>query len=65
MEVYKGNDTLNIDTLYYSFPDSAVFKLDGIHLGDTLEVKMHTREKDDFRLINRGFHWVNEYPYNR
>ncbi|WP_207431014.1 hypothetical protein [Sabulibacter ruber] len=30
-------------------------------------VKMHLRKLDlqQFRLLSRGFHWVNEYPYNR
>jgi hypothetical protein len=27
--------------------------------------QMDERDKKKFRLINRGFHWVNEVPYNR
>ena len=31
----------------------------------TLEVKVRRLHADDFLLMNRGFHWVNETPFNR
>ena len=35
-------------------------------LGDeALEVVVRRREPQEFLLINRGFHWINETPFNR
>jgi len=33
--------------------------------GATLDVKVRRLHADDFLLMNRGFHWVNEVPFNR
>lgn len=30
-----------------------------------IEVDLRLRPPDDFLLINRGFHWINEFPFNR
>lgn len=32
---------------------------------DSLSITFKKKDLKDFRLINRGFHWVNEYPNNR
>lgn len=32
---------------------------------DTIEVTLQKKDLNDFLLINRGFNWINEYPYNR
>lgn len=32
---------------------------------DTTHIVMRRKDEKDFLLTNRGFHWVNEYPYNR
>jgi hypothetical protein len=32
---------------------------------DALSILFRKKDLKDFRLINRGFHWVNEYPNNR
>jgi hypothetical protein len=32
---------------------------------DSVSVSFKKKDLKDFRLINRGFHWVSEYPYNR
>ncbi len=39
-----------------------VYKLRGKAYGDSIFVTMR---KNDFLLVNRGFHWISEYPYNR
>ena len=36
-------------------------KLDGHHI----HAKLHREEESKFLLVSRGFHWINEYPYNR
>lgn len=42
-------------------------KLSGIHGKDSVFLKLKTIIKDDkdFLLMNRGFHWINETPFNR
>ncbi|MEM7367799.1 MAG: DoxX family membrane protein [Bacteroidota bacterium] len=59
------SDTVNVYTLGYSWPDSNQFVLEGITDGDTLRIVTTQKTKDDFLLTNRGFHWVNPYPFNR
>ena len=52
--------------------DLTVKQVDDQHLalsgkanGKQLEVTLHKLKREDFLLINRGYHWINEYPYNR
>lgn len=54
-----------LGTLFYSYPDSAHFNLEGIYDGDSLLIQTSIKSKEDFLLMNRGFHWVSEYPFNR
>jgi hypothetical protein len=32
---------------------------------DTMQVLLKKKDVKDYLLVNRGFHWVNEYPFNR
>ena len=32
---------------------------------DTTYMKLTKMNTDDFLLMKRGFHWINEYPLNR
>jgi hypothetical protein len=32
---------------------------------DTLNISLKKFDMKNFKLINRGFHWVNEFPYNK
>ena len=36
-----------------------------IFKNDTISGKTRKLGEEDFLLINRGFHWISEYPYNR
>jgi hypothetical protein len=36
-----------------------------IYKNDTISGQARQLGKDDFLLINRGFHWISEFPYNR
>ncbi len=40
-------------------------KFTNIQEADTIRVFTKRLQKDDFLLMNRGFHWVSEYPLNR
>ena len=47
--------------------DDANFYLKGTVDNDTIFIKMKRYKdfKKKFLLTNRGFHWINERPYNR
>ncbi len=32
---------------------------------DSIKISMKKFDMKNFKLINRGFHWVNEFPYNK
>jgi hypothetical protein len=52
-------------TLHYETPKPGLMTFKGVLDGQQFEAQMHRRELSTFRLTNRGFHWVNEYPFNR
>lgn len=39
--------------------------MEGVMETDTLKVRFKPYDPSRFGLLNRGFHWVNEVPYNR
>ena len=49
---------------YKSLPDN-YFSLSGIYKKDSITVCFKKKTLKDYRLINRSFHWINEYPFNR
>jgi hypothetical protein len=51
--------------LAFERPDSGHLVLSGAWLGDSIHVHLVRRDEKDFLLLNRGFHWINEEPYNR
>jgi hypothetical protein len=55
----------NSMTLTFTQPEPGSLILEGRYDGAT--VSAHLRRQDDAPplLISRGFHWINEFPYNR
>jgi len=51
--------------LNYSLIGKDKLIISGLKGRDSVSVSFKKKDLKDFRLINRGFHWVNEYPYNR
>jgi hypothetical protein len=49
----------------YVEPDKDHLLFTGIGKRDTLQVKLKRFDLMKFRLVSRGFNWINEYPYNR
>jgi hypothetical protein len=39
--------------------------IEGPFQGDSIKVEMKRYDEKNFRLVKRGFHWINEFPYNR
>ncbi|WP_273567301.1 hypothetical protein [Maribacter halichondriae] len=57
-------DSEDVYTFNYQKTDTTL-TFSGIVKNDTLFYETKRIEKEDFLLMNRGFHWINEYPYNR
>lgn len=51
--------------LAYTNPDKDHLLFTGRFGKDTVSILMRRFDINKFPLVNRGFHWVNEYPYNR
>jgi uncharacterized membrane protein YphA (DoxX/SURF4 family) len=39
--------------------------LDGDMDGHKIRMQLHMLDRGKFLLVNRGFHWIQEYPFNR
>jgi len=65
MVMYSYNDTANKSTLAYSFIGKDTMQLRGKWLGDSVLITMKKFDLNNFLLISRGFHFINEYPLNR
>jgi hypothetical protein len=61
---YPNWDTVNRYQFKYQ-KDSAYLVLNGSYKNDSLHIKLKRFDENKFRLVNRGFHWVNEFPFNR
>lgn len=53
------------NTLAYFHPDKDHLEMRGSWKGDSIYVRMKIYDLNKFLLVNRGFRWVNEYPFNR
>jgi hypothetical protein len=51
--------------LAYSRSDPDRLLLEGKLEGDSLSVRLRKRDTSRFPLASRGFHWINEFPFNR
>ena len=51
--------------LTYEQVSPEVIKLGGTLNGSELTARLHRSEERKFLLIDRGFHWINEFPFNR
>ena len=57
-------DSTDVFTLKYQKTDDT-FSFETIRYNDTLKGQCVIKTKDDFLLMNRGFNWISEYPFNR
>ena len=63
--MFDYNDATKKSNLLYSFPQEDVLLLTGKLNDDSVTIEMKKYDLKNFLLVNRGFHWVNEYPFNR
>ena len=57
-------DTTNKYEFSYTLSEKDL-QLEGVFKGDSLIVELEHYDIKNFALLNRGFHWVNEVPFNR
>jgi hypothetical protein len=58
-------DTVNKYHVNYKQLNDSTLNLNGVFMKDTINFTFKKVNTANFRLMNRGFHWVNEYPFNR
>jgi len=51
--------------LRYNEPDKDHLLLTGAIGRDSVRILMKRFDLNKFKLVNRDFHWINEYPFNR
>ena len=61
---YSVADSLNKSSLLYQ-ADSTSLVLSGQIKSDSIYIRLRKFDVNKFRLVSRGYHWINEYPYNR
>ncbi len=62
LSIYRGQDRL---VWSYEKPSPGMLHLAGDFDGRRISLQMKARGAEDFLLLRRGFHWVNEEPFNR
>ena len=58
-------DKKPISSLAYQQPAPGLLTLEGTYEGHKVKAKLHRADDSRFLLKNRGFHWINETPFNR
>ncbi|MEO8404067.1 MAG: hypothetical protein ABI480_05715 [Chitinophagaceae bacterium] len=58
-------DTANKSNFAYTFIGNDSLQLHGKWKGDSVRVYLKKYDLRNFALVNRGFHFINETPYNR
>lgn len=64
VKMTSTSDSLDVFDLKYTKNDS-ILTFDGLWKNDTVHIKLTIYDLSKIRLTNRGFHWINEYPFNR
>lgn len=60
-----GDAPAQSTTLIYTQPAPERLILSGTLAGRRIRIRLRHEDSGQFLLIRRGFHWVNEAPYNR
>ncbi|HEY9420228.1 MAG TPA: hypothetical protein VIW92_02350 [Thermoanaerobaculia bacterium] len=65
LRLSKPSDPKSQSVLSYRQPEPGVLAVDGTFDGRKVRARLRRVDEKSFELINRGFHWINEYPRNR
>ncbi|HSP17354.1 MAG TPA: hypothetical protein VLV78_21600 [Thermoanaerobaculia bacterium] len=49
----------------YAKPQPGLLTLRGTHANRKVDITLRSKDLSKFLLISRGFHWINEVPFNR
>ena len=63
-----ASHTINLNragTLKWSKPDEQRLTLEGVLQGNAVSIHLHALDANAFPLNSRGFHWIQEFPFNR
>jgi flagellar basal body-associated protein FliL len=63
--LYIFGDTLHKGRFAYTMPEKDMLAIKGVWKNDTFDIMMKKYDLNNFRLVSRGFNWINEYPFNR
>jgi hypothetical protein len=65
MVINAYGDTLHKFHFTYTLLKPDMMLLKGNWKKDSVLMQLHQQDVNNFPLIKRGFHWVNEFPFNR
>jgi uncharacterized membrane protein YphA (DoxX/SURF4 family) len=65
MALGKRDDPAWKARLSYTQPEPGRLAMEGALDGQRITARMRRVDTSEFLLMSRGFHWVNEYPFNR
>jgi len=65
MAITKRDDPKWRSGLIYRQPGPKLLSVEGTFDGHKIRARMSRMDESQFLLVTRGFHWINEYPYNR
>jgi hypothetical protein len=57
--------TSETSLLHYTKPNPDEIAMEGDFLGEPINARLRKLPEPEFLLGNRGFHWINERPFNR
>lgn len=63
--LYSYADTMHKASFAYTYPEKDLLEMKGHWDSDTLVIRMQKFDLNKYRLVSRGYNWINEYPYNR
>ena len=65
INIKNYNDTTDKYSLAYNMRSGNRLTVWGKHRSDSIFATFKRKQITDYRLVNRGFHWITEDPYNR
>ena len=51
--------------LDYTRSDESSLIFDGVVLSEPVKIRLKKIDTSKYLLLSRGFHWINELPFNR
>jgi hypothetical protein len=61
----KGNDKAWKANLHFQRPAQDQLVVDGDMDGRKVHMQLQLFDRNKFLLVNRGYHWIQEFPFNR